>query len=167
MHHVGGVILRRKTAGAQHHQPLRHRIHAQREDHRGHAQIGDAEAADQAHRHAAENAEGMASASPSGPQPAAAVDIMPPTVTTHGTERSICPSRTTSIMPVAIRPRKDATCNCCSRYSGEKARGIEAAHQQQHDDAAERRQNRLVETFEEGWQGRGHDVVSRKDRGGF
>ena len=32
---------------------------------------------------------GIASASPAGPHPAAAVDIMPPTATTQGTERSI------------------------------------------------------------------------------
>src|SRR5258706_6596342 len=45
---------------------------------------------------------------------------MPPTATTHGTERSIWPIRMTSIVPVAITPRKDATLSCCSRYSGER-----------------------------------------------
>ena len=49
-----------------------------------------------------------------------AVDIMPPTATTQGTERSIWPSRITSIMPVAITPRNDATLSCCSRYSGDR-----------------------------------------------
>ncbi len=32
---------------------------------------------------------GIASATPNGPQPVAAVAIMPPTATTHGTDRSI------------------------------------------------------------------------------
>src|SRR5258706_5678977 len=63
---------------------------------------------------------GMASASPAGPQPVAAVDIMPPTATTQGTDKSIWPSRMTIIIPVAITPRKDATFSCCSRYSGER-----------------------------------------------
>ncbi len=58
---------------------------------------------------------GMAMASPSGPQPVAAVAIMPPTATTHGTERSIWPSSITIIMPVAMTPRNDATLSCCSR----------------------------------------------------
>ena len=63
---------------------------------------------------------GIASTSPSGPQPVAAVAIMPPTATTHGTDRSICPSRMTIIIPVAMTPRKDATFSCCSRYSGDR-----------------------------------------------
>ena len=46
--------------------------------------------------------------------------IMPPTATTQGTERSIWPSRMTSIMPVAMTPRNEATFSCCSRYSGER-----------------------------------------------
>ena len=54
------------------------------------------------------------------PQPVAAVAIMPPTATTHGTDRSIWPSRMTIIMPVAMTPRKDATLSCCSRYSGDR-----------------------------------------------
>ena len=58
---------------------------------------------------------GIASVSPSAPQPVAAVAIIPPTATTHGTERSIWPSRITIIAPVAITPRKDATLSCCSR----------------------------------------------------
>ena len=41
--------------------------------------------------------------------------IMPPTATTQGTERSIWPSRMTSIMPVAMTPRNEATLSCCSR----------------------------------------------------
>jgi hypothetical protein len=48
---------------------------------------------------------------------------MPPSATTHGTDRSICPSRMTSIMPVAITPRNDATLSCCSRYSGDRKLG--------------------------------------------
>ena len=63
---------------------------------------------------------GIASVSPTGPQPVAAVAIIPPTATTHGTDRSICPSRITIIVPVAITPRNDATFNCCSRYSGDR-----------------------------------------------
>ena len=63
---------------------------------------------------------GIASASPSGPQPVAAVAIIPPTATTHGTDRSIWPSRMTIIIPVAMTPRKDATLSCCSRYSGDR-----------------------------------------------
>src|SRR5262245_37256671 len=63
---------------------------------------------------------GIASATPSGPKPATAVDIMPPTATTHGTDRSICPSRITTIAPVAITPRNEATLSCCSRYSGDR-----------------------------------------------
>src|SRR6478609_7846759 len=63
---------------------------------------------------------GMASAAPTLPQPVAAVAIMPPTATTHGTDRSICPSRITIIAPVAITPRNDATFNCCRRYSGDR-----------------------------------------------
>ena len=63
---------------------------------------------------------GIASASPSGPQPVAAVAIIPPTATTHGTDRSIWPSRMTIIMPVAMTPRNDATFSCCSRYSGDR-----------------------------------------------
>ena len=62
----------------------------------------------------------MAIASPTGPHPVAAVDIMPPTATTQGTERSIWPSRMTIIVPVAITPRNEATFNCCSRYSGDR-----------------------------------------------
>ena len=58
---------------------------------------------------------GIAIASPSGPQPVAAVAIMPPTATTQGTDRSICPSRITIIAPVAITPRNDATLSCCNR----------------------------------------------------
>jgi hypothetical protein len=62
----------------------------------------------------------MASASPTGPHPVAAVDIMPPTATTQGMERSICPSRMTIIVPVAMTPRNEATFNCCKRYSGDR-----------------------------------------------
>ena len=60
----------------------------------------------------------MASATPTGPQPVAAVAIIPPTATTQGTDRSIWPSRITIIIPVAMTPRNDATFNCCSRYCG-------------------------------------------------
>jgi hypothetical protein len=63
---------------------------------------------------------GIAIATPAGPQPVAAVAIIPPTATTHGTERSIWPSRITIIIPVAMTPRNDATLSCCSRYSGER-----------------------------------------------
>ncbi|MCY1239942.1 hypothetical protein D9M72_527640 [compost metagenome] len=63
---------------------------------------------------------GMASVVPRGPYAAAAQAIIAPVATVHGTERSICPSRMTSIMPVAMMPRNDATFNCCSRYSGDK-----------------------------------------------
>ena len=45
---------------------------------------------------------------------------MAPAVTTQGTDRSIWPSRMTSIMPVAMTPRNEATFSCCSRYSGER-----------------------------------------------
>ena len=63
---------------------------------------------------------------------------MPPTATTQGTERSIWPSRMTIIMPVAMTPRKEATLSCCSRYSGDRKFGrVEAAEEQQHEDAAE------------------------------
>ena len=48
-------------------------------------------------------------------QPADAADITPPTVTTQGTDRSIPPSRMTSIAPVATTPRKEAICSCSSR----------------------------------------------------
>ena len=50
----------------------------------------------------------------------AAVAIIPPTATTHGTDRSIWPRRITIIIPVAMTPRNDATLSCCSRYSGER-----------------------------------------------
>src|SRR5215831_9902283 len=63
---------------------------------------------------------GIAMASPSGPQPVAAVAIMPPTATTHGTDRSICPRRITIIAPVEMTPRKEATFSCCNRYSGDR-----------------------------------------------
>ena len=62
----------------------------------------------------------MASAVPIGPKAEAAQAIIAPVATTHGTDRSIWPSRITSIMPVAITPRKEATRNCWSRYSGER-----------------------------------------------
>jgi hypothetical protein len=58
---------------------------------------------------------GIAKVAPIGPQPAAAVDIMPPTVMIQGTERSICPRRITIIMPVAISARNEPTWSCCSR----------------------------------------------------
>ena len=63
---------------------------------------------------------GMAKVAPHGPHPAAAVDIIPPTVMIHGTERSICPSRITIIMPVETSARKEPTWSCCSRYSGDR-----------------------------------------------
>jgi hypothetical protein len=55
---------------------------------------------------------GIARISPTGPHPVAAVAIIPPTATTHGTDRSICPSRMTIIAPVAMTPRNDATFSC-------------------------------------------------------
>ena len=54
------------------------------------------------------------------PHEAAAQAIMAPVVTTQGTDRSIWPSRMTSIMPVAMTPRNEATLSCCSRYSGDR-----------------------------------------------
>ena len=48
---------------------------------------------------------------------------MAPTATVQGTQRSICPSRMTSIMPVAMTPRKAPTLSCCSRYSGDRKFG--------------------------------------------
>ena len=60
-------------------------------------------------------ANGMASALLVGPHPAAAVDIMPPMVTTQGIERSMWPRRTTSMTPVAMMPRNEATWSCCRR----------------------------------------------------
>ena len=62
----------------------------------------------------------MASTTPAGPNAAAADAIIAPVATVHGTERSIWPSRMTSIMPVAMTPRNEATFNCCSRYSGDR-----------------------------------------------
>ena len=59
---------------------------------------------------------GIAMTTPASPhQPAAAVAIMPPTVTIQGIDRSIWPSRITSIAPLAMMPRNDAVCSCCSR----------------------------------------------------
>ena len=60
-------------------------------------------------------ANGMASAPAIPPRPAAAVDIIPPMVTTHGIDRSMCPRRMTSMAPVAMTPRKEATWSCCKR----------------------------------------------------
>ena len=57
---------------------------------------------------------------PSNSNAAAAQAIMPPIATDQGTERSIWPSRMTSIMPVAMTPRNEATLSCCSRYSGDR-----------------------------------------------
>ena len=58
---------------------------------------------------------GMARIMPVSPWAAAAHAIIPPTATTQGTERSIWPSRMTTIMPVAMTPRNEATFSCCSR----------------------------------------------------
>ena len=113
-------ILRREAAGMDDHQPLRDRVDRQRDDHRGNAQIGDADAVDEAERDAAADAERNRQRLADRPQPVAAVDIMPPTATTQGTERSIWPSRMTIIMPVAMTPRNEATFSCCSRYSGDR-----------------------------------------------
>ena len=64
---------------------------------------------------------GIAIHSPVAPHhPAAAADITPPMVTVQGTERSMPPSRMTSIAPVAPMPRNDAICSCSSRYSAER-----------------------------------------------
>ena len=57
---------------------------------------------------------------PAVPQEAAAQAIIAPVVTTQGTDRSIWPMRMTTIMPVAMTPRKDATLSCCRRYSGDR-----------------------------------------------
>ena len=48
-------------------------------------------------------------------QPAVAVAVMPPIVTTQGIDRSICPSRITTIRPLATMPRNEATWSCWSR----------------------------------------------------
>ena len=53
------MVLRCEAAGMQHHQALRHRVDAEREDHRGNAQIGDAQAVDQAEDQPAGHAEGQ------------------------------------------------------------------------------------------------------------
>ena len=59
---------------------------------------------------------GSAIAAPVSPhQPDAPVAIMPPTVTTQGIDRSMWPSRMTSMTPDAMMPRNDATWSCCSR----------------------------------------------------
>ena len=58
---------------------------------------------------------GMARAVPTPPWAVAAQAIIPPTATTQGTDRSIWPSRITTIMPVAMTPRNEATFSCCSR----------------------------------------------------
>ena len=56
-HRRRGGILRREAAGVDDHQALRDRVDGQRDDHRGDAQIGDADAVDEAERDAAEDAE--------------------------------------------------------------------------------------------------------------
>jgi hypothetical protein len=56
-HQDGSLVLRRETAGVVHHQALRDRVHAEREDHRRRAEIGDAEAVDQSDNGSAEDAE--------------------------------------------------------------------------------------------------------------
>ena len=58
---------------------------------------------------------GIAHGPQAAPQPAEAVAITPPTVTSQGTDRSIAPSRITSIAPVAMMPRKAAIWSCSSR----------------------------------------------------
>jgi hypothetical protein len=47
--------------------------------------------------------------------PVAPVAIIPPMAMVHGIDKSIWPSRMTSIIPVAITPRKEAVRSCCSR----------------------------------------------------
>ena len=50
-------VLRREAAGVHDHQPLRDGVDAERDDHRRHAQEGDADAVDEAERDAAGDAE--------------------------------------------------------------------------------------------------------------
>ena len=95
-----------------HHQPLGDSIDRKRDDHRGNTQIGDAVAVDEPEHDPAANAERNREGLATGPHPVAAVDIMPPTATTQGTDRSIWPSRMTIIVPVAMTPRNEATFNC-------------------------------------------------------
>ena len=59
---------------------------------------------------------GMASHTPAGPiQPPSAVAIMAPSVTVHGMDRSMWPSRITIMAPDAMMPRKAPTWSCCRR----------------------------------------------------
>ena len=64
---ISGVdaVLRREAAGVEDHQALRHRVHAEREDHRRRAKVGDAEAVDEADAAPQKMPNGMASAEPS------------------------------------------------------------------------------------------------------
>jgi len=57
-HERGRAILRRKAAGVSDHESLRHGVHAEREDHRRGAQVGDADAVDEADGDPAQDAEG-------------------------------------------------------------------------------------------------------------
>ena len=104
-----------KPAGVDDHQSLGDGVGAEGEDHRGHAKVGDANAIDEADAKAARDTDRDGQRVPTCPQPAAAVDIMPPMVTTQGIERSMWPSRMTSIRPEAMMPRNEATWSCCSR----------------------------------------------------
>ncbi len=101
---VGRHRGRREAAGEHHHEAAQHDVDAEREDHRRHAEIGDAEAVEDADQQADAEADRE---SPSGP-PQAVASIAEAAMV-HGTDRSIWPSRTTIIMPAATMPRKDAT----------------------------------------------------------
>ena len=57
MHRFGRMVLRGESASTNDHQALRHRIHAEGEDHRRHSQIGDANAVDEAEQETAADAE--------------------------------------------------------------------------------------------------------------
>ena len=50
-------VLRRKPAGVEHHQALRHRVHAERENHRRCAEVSNPEPVDEADQHAREDTE--------------------------------------------------------------------------------------------------------------
>ena len=102
--------LRREAAGMGDHQAAHHRVDAEGEDHRGDAQVGDAEAVEEADQRGRRRGR---SGSPRAPP--TVVAIIAAAVIVQGTERSMWPSRITIIMPAATMPRKEPICSCCSR----------------------------------------------------
>src|SRR5690606_14733504 len=85
-----------------------------------------------------------------GPKAVAAEAIIAPSVTVQGTDRSIWPSRITSIIPVAMTPRTAPTLSCCSRYSGDRKLGeyrlpISSSRMMQPKAVATGRSMRLVQ----------------------